>query len=58
MYIFWNLYDISPQEISNAIKFILKAQISLIKGGLTREVAKIFGFVKVNETIENAVENE
>jgi hypothetical protein len=51
------LDDISPQEISNAIKFILKAQISLLKGDLTREIAKTFGFVKVNETIEKAVAN-
>jgi len=51
------LDDISPQEISNAIKSILKSQISLIKGDLTREVAKTFGFVKVNDTIEKAVKN-
>lgn len=34
----------------------MNSQISLLKGDLTREVAKTFGFIKVNETIEKSVE--
>ena len=51
-FVMWN-------DIKNRAEDLKKNKVvaSLIKGDLTREVAKTFGFVKVNGTIEKAVKN-
>lgn len=50
-----NMEDIAPEEIANAIQYILKNQVSLSKPDLVREVYKIFGFSRGNSNIEDAV---
>lgn len=50
-----NADDIPPKEIANAIKQVLKEQISLSKDDLIRETAKLFMFFKVGNIVENTV---
>ena len=50
-----NADDIPKEEIANAVKQILKEQISLSKGDLIRETAKLFGFSKVGNNVETAM---
>lgn len=52
-----SLDEICEEEIASAIKYIVNSQISLLKEDLIREVAKTFGFTRVNEIIESAVKN-
>lgn len=47
--------DIPPQEISNCIEFLLKAQYGMTRQDLVREVAKIFGFARTSSNIEQIV---
>jgi hypothetical protein len=47
--------DIPPKEIANAVKQVLKEQISLSKDDLIRETAKLFMFSKVGNNVENAM---
>lgn len=50
-----NIEDISSEEISNAIKYILDNQISLLKSDLIREVYKLFGYSRSSSTIEETI---
>ncbi len=47
--------DLPPEEIANAIKEILKQQISLPKNDLSREVARVFGFARIGNNVENVM---
>ena len=47
--------DISPEEISNAIKTVIELQVSLSRTDLIRETAKLFGFTRMGNVIELAV---
>lgn len=47
--------DLPPEEIANAVKKILKEQISLSKEDLIREAAKLFGFLKVGSNVDIAM---
>jgi superfamily I DNA and/or RNA helicase len=47
--------DIPPMEIANAVKQVLKEQISLSKNDLIRETAKLFMFSKVGTNVETAM---
>ena len=48
--------EIAPEEIANAIRAVLKVQISLPRADLVREVAKVFGFTRIGSVIETAVQ--
>ncbi|HEY9362340.1 MAG TPA: DUF3320 domain-containing protein [Chitinophagaceae bacterium] len=50
-----NADDIPPKEIANAVKQVLKEQISLSKDDLIRETAKLFMFSKVGTNVETAM---
>ncbi len=50
------LEDIPPQEISNCIEFLLKAQYGMTRQDLVREVAKIFGYSRTSANIDSIVE--
>jgi len=50
-----NADDIPPEEIANAVRQVLKEQISLSKEDLIRETAKLFGFSKVGNNVEIAM---
>lgn len=50
-----NADDISPEEISVAVKEILEAQISLSVEDLVRETAKLFGFTRLGNIVEPAM---
>jgi hypothetical protein len=47
--------DISPEEISNAIREILENQISLNRDELVKEVARIFGFARLGTSVESCM---
>lgn len=47
-----NAADISPEEISVAVKEILEAQISLSLDDLIRETAKLFGYTRLGNIVE------
>ncbi|WOO37107.1 hypothetical protein R2R35_01030 [Anaerocolumna sp. AGMB13020] len=47
--------DISPKEISNAIKAVVELQISLSRTDLIRETAKVFGFTRMGNIIKMSV---
>ncbi len=49
--------EIPPEEIANAVKFILDNQISMTKADLIRETARIFGFSRIGGVIETASES-
>lgn len=50
-----NMEDISPEEISNGIKFILQNQISLLKSDLIKEVYKLFCFSRGSASMEEII---
>lgn len=50
-----NMEDISPEEISNGIKFILQNQISLLKSDLIKEVYKLFCFSRGSSSMEEII---
>ena len=50
-----NAADISPEEISVAVKEVLEAQISLSVDDLVRETAKLFGFNRLGSVVEPAM---
>lgn len=47
--------DLPPEEIANAVQTVLKQQISLPTTDLVREVAKVFGFVRMGSNVETAI---
>ncbi|NLG04290.1 MAG: DUF3320 domain-containing protein, partial [Clostridia bacterium] len=47
--------DICPEEIANAIRTIVTAQIGLSRTDLIRECAKVFGYSRLGTSIEVAV---
>lgn len=47
--------DLPPEEIANAVKKILKEQVSLSKEDLIRETAKLFDFSKVGNNVDTAM---
>lgn len=47
--------DISPEEVSNAIREILENMISLNKTDLVKEAAKIFGFNRIGGNVETSM---
>lgn len=47
--------DIPPEEIANAVKQVLKEQISLSQDDLIKETAKLFMFSKVGNNVETAM---
>ena len=52
-----NAADISPEEISVAVKEVLESQISLSVDDLVRETAKLFGFNRLGSVVEPAMRN-
>ncbi|HUZ61428.1 MAG TPA: DUF3320 domain-containing protein [Hanamia sp.] len=50
-----NADDIPPEEIANAVKQVLKDQVSLSKDDLIRETAKLLGFSKVGNNVDSAM---
>ncbi|WP_160676553.1 DUF3320 domain-containing protein [Clostridium sp. C8-1-8] len=50
-----NMEDIPAEEISNAIRYILQNQISLLKSDLIREVWKLFGFSRGSASIDSII---
>lgn len=50
-----NMEDIAAEEISNAIKYILQNQISLLKSDLIKEVWKLFGFSRGSASIDSII---
>lgn len=50
-----NIEDICVEEISNAIKYTLESQISLLKSDLIRETYKLFGFSRGSASIEKSI---
>lgn len=47
--------DISPEEVSNAVREILENMISLNKSDLIKESAKIFGFNRIGGNVESSM---
>jgi hypothetical protein len=47
--------DISPEEVSNAVREILENMISLNKVDLIKESAKIFGFNRIGGNVETSM---
>lgn len=50
-----SLDEISPEEISAAIKLIITSQGSMEREDLIRETARLFGFSRVSSAMESAV---
>lgn len=50
-----NIEDICAQEISNAVRYVLESQVSLLKADLVRETYKLFGFSRGSAAIERCV---
>lgn len=50
-----NIEDIAPEEILAAAHHILEGQISLAEADLAKEVAKIFGYVRLAESTANKI---
>lgn len=50
-----SLDEISPEEISAAIKLIITSQGSMKREDLIRETARLFGFSRVSTVVESAV---
>lgn len=48
--------DIAPQEIANAIVYVIKHQFGLERQDLIRETAKLFGYTRLGGVIEAAVD--
>jgi hypothetical protein len=47
--------DLCPDEVANAIKQVVTNQVSLSKEELLRETAKIFGFARIGNNVEQAM---
>jgi hypothetical protein len=47
--------DISPEEVSNAVREILENMISLSKADLVRESARVFGYNRIGGNVETAM---
>jgi len=47
--------EIAPEETAAGIKLIMSEQIAMLREGLIRETAHLFGFTRVTPTIETAV---
>ncbi|MGB8451557.1 MAG: DUF3320 domain-containing protein [Anaerocolumna sp.] len=47
-----NMEDICPEEIANAVKYILQSQVSLLRPDLNREVYKLFGFSRAGTSMD------
>lgn len=48
-----NASDISPEEVSVAVREVLEAQISLSREDLIRETARLFGFARLGSVVES-----
>lgn len=51
-----NAADISPEEVSVAVREILEAQISLTRADLIRETARLFGFSRLGAIVEDSMQ--
>jgi hypothetical protein len=47
--------DLPPEEVANGVKLILQNQISLLRGDLVRETAKLFGYARIGSNVEMAM---
>ena len=47
--------DVAPEEIAVGIKAIMSRQIAMSRDDLLREVAHLFGFTRMTETLETSV---
>ncbi len=47
-----DIQDVPPQEMENAICYVLKEQISLPDSELAREAAKLMGYLRMNSTVD------
>lgn len=47
--------DLPPEEVANAVREVLKNQISLPKSELIRETSKLFSFARIGANVENAM---
>ena len=48
--------EIPPEEIANAVRYILKNQLSMTRADLIRETAHIFGYNRLGGVIEKAAD--
>ena len=48
--------DISPEEVSVAVKEILENQVSLLREDLIREVARIFGYTRLGSIVVASIQ--
>jgi len=48
--------EIPPEEIANAVRYILKNQLGMTRADLIRETAHIFGYSRMGGVIEKAAE--
>ncbi len=51
-----NIDEIPAEEISNAIDYLIRNQVSMEKTDLIRETGRLFGFVKVGNSMIEAVQ--
>ncbi|MFA5816260.1 MAG: DUF3320 domain-containing protein [Bacteroidales bacterium] len=49
--------DIPPEEISNAVREVLENQISLNRGDLVKETARLFGFNRIGGNVESFMQD-
>jgi len=47
--------DIAPEEVSNAVHFILQQQISILYEELIRETGRLFGYARSGSVVENSM---
>ena len=50
-----NIDDISPEELSEAVKYIIGIQISVNESDLDKEVAKLFGFARCTAAMKSYI---
>lgn len=48
--------DISPEEVSVAVKEVLESQISLLREDLIRETARLFGYARLGTIVESSMQ--
>lgn len=48
--------DISPEEVSVAVKEVLESQFSLLREDLIRETAKLFGYSRLGTIVEASMQ--
>lgn len=48
--------DISPEEVSVAVREVLEAQISLSREDLIRETARLFGYARLGNIVESSMQ--